>query len=167
MKRLVFILASALLVITGLTSPASATQTEHCLVHTDGIDKEGNLIVTSTTCYNSFADVLREAGATEVSSDVTPAQAGSYLMLTSIIGVHYDGFSASGSSFSVEGSDCAGGGLPVPMGWNDRISSTTNGCLNILHYENINYTGALETTYGAGNHNLGINNNKTSSIKYY
>lgn len=152
-----------------LPEQAQASEQEHCVIFTDGTDKIGNLIVTDTECYDTYAQVLEATGATNVPSSLTPATAGEYLLLTSIIGTHYDGSNATGQSFSVVGDDCNGGGLPVPIGWNDRISSTTNGCPTVTHYEHNNYTGSAYNTFGPGtNTNItGYMNNKTSSIKYF
>ncbi len=147
-------------------SPVHAAQ-EHCLVITDGVDSANNLIVKSYKCYGSYGDVLKAAGATKSTSSARLGDSPQSFGINSIIGTHYDGTNGTGTSFSVVGSDCNGGGLPVPLGWNDRISSTLNGCPAIYHYENTNYTGGLEITTGVGNlTNLGGLNNKTSSLTY-
>lgn len=160
-----FVLIAASLVFT---APAQAQQS-HCLVQVQNTGENKPFVIKSTRCFSSYADVLRSTGAKNVPQSMSPASASGYLALTSIIGTHYDGTGASGQSFSVVGSDCNGGGLPVPFGWNDRISSTTNGCPTISHYENTNYTGSVFNTFGAGtNTNItGYMNNKTSSIKYF
>jgi hypothetical protein len=172
-RRLVVGAALVGLAVCQLTvQPASAAVSKaanNCIIHTDGTDDEGNLVITSTTCYDTYAEVLKSKGVKNVKADATPATTASATLLSvGIIGTHYDGFGATGDSVSVEGSDCSGGGLNLPTVWNDRISSTANGCPIIVHYQNANYGGATATTYGVGTlTNIGgTMNNQTTSIIY-
>ncbi len=149
------------------TASAEGDKGEHCIVEvTDVVD--GTFVLGPEKCFATFADVLRSRGDQNVSDSVTPANVPrSTLVLDAIIGVHYDGANFTGASFSVSGTTCGGGGLNVSAAWNDRISSTTNGCPTITHYENTNYAGATASTFGGGGNITGYMDNRTSSIKYF
>lgn len=170
-----FFAATALIstMLVPISTSAHAARTGdnvHCVITVSGKDASGNFIIEKTTCYDTFAAVLRSRGVANVSPSIAPATVGSAVLLSAgIIGTHYDGASGSGSSVSVEGSDCSGGGLNLPSSWNDRISSTTNGCPIVAHWEHANYTGAVFGTYTIGlNSNItGYMNNRTTSIKYH
>jgi len=166
------IIATALIgavVLPAHTATAATQANNQCLITVNGTDANGNFIVESTKCYSSYAQVLTAAGGVNVPTNVKAGMAPTSFGVLSIIGTHYDGTSGSGSSFSVTGADCNGGGLPTPSGWNDRISSTWNGCPAIVHYENSDYTGSTFTTFDVGSVSniTGYMNNKTSAIKYF
>lgn len=151
------------------STDAEPPKGEHCLIETSGVDEANNLIVTETSCFDSFAEVLTKLGADDVAADARPANLDrSQIGLRAIIGVHYDGGSYDGDSFTVTGSTCTGGGLNVSSAWNDRISSTVNGCYRIEHFEHGGFAGATFNTYGSGGSMNGSTmNNKTTSIKYW
>lgn len=146
---------------------------QSCTITTHGVNEKGELIWDQRNdykCYDTFSASLEAAGIANVSADVTPATAGRYLALANfVLGVHYDGASGTGTALTVTGSVCGGGGLNVPTAWNDRISSTWNGCPNIVHWEHFGYAGSAFTTLGAGNliNITGYMDNRTTSIKYY
>ncbi len=52
--------------------------------------------------------------------------------------------------------------------WDDRISSTYNGCSRLRHYTNPNMGGASEDTKGAGTRDnlTSYLNNKADSVSY-
>ena len=130
---------------------AAATPTiEHCAVRVTGMDPDGRLRTTAPACSSDRASALRAAGAT--SSDVP-------------IGVHYDGPSLTGSSFTVIGSSCSGGWLNLNSLWINRVSSTENFCPRIRHFDGYNLSGASEYTFAPGG-NLTSLNNATNSIQY-
>jgi len=152
MKRIICTLFTtiALLCTDSAIADASAAK-QHCVITVGDVDINGYYVIESTICYSTYQ------------------QAQSSVSIQSFtLGVHYDGTNGTGSSTSVVGDDCNGGGLNVSAAWNDRISSTRNGCGKIVHYEHINYGGATYSTTGAGALiNIGGSmNNKTSSIKY-
>jgi hypothetical protein len=122
-------------------------------------------------CFASFADVLTHTGggAVDVAPDVTPANASrETLMSSDLLGVHCENAGLGGSSFTVWGSSCVGGGLPLSRFWNDRISSTAHGlCNTIKHYEHSNYTGAIFTTTAPWQNITGVMNDKTSALTYH
>ena len=173
MVRRVFLATALVTASTGLgvAVPANAApKPQNCVITVGDVDRFGNFEIEDMTCYDTYAQVLTSRGAVGVSASITPKGVESSMLLSlGIIGTHYDGAGATGASLSIQGSDCNGGGLNVPSSWNDRISSTTNGCGAIIHYENINYTGATTTTWtvGATTNISGYMDNRTTSIKYF
>lgn len=126
----------------------------HCVVEVIGQEDSGEFIVTEPYCEATRAQAY-------ASLSTTSSLAGSFT-----IGVHYDGFNYTGSSFSVVGSDCTGGYLNLSSTWINRVSSTSNGCYRIAHYDGYNKTGASQSTYGFGG-NLTTLNNDANSIAYF
>jgi hypothetical protein len=96
---------------------------------------------------------------------VRRAEEGTALAADFAIGVHYDGAGFTGSSVTVVGSSCIGGWLNLPAAWNDRISSTANGCPQIRHFLHVNLAGTSASTFSPGG-NLGALSNEASSIQY-
>jgi len=157
-------------VVGPISTETANAATSNCVIHVVGKDAHNNFITGPMTCYSSFSEVLQASGAKNVSDGITPTSgvSSSTLLDVGIIGTHYDGSGGTGTSVSVEGSDCSGGGLNLPGSWNDKISSTLNGCPIIVHYENANYAGATATTYTSGSLSTisGYMNNRTTSIIY-
>lgn len=176
-KRLMLVAGASLLtaLVASPPIPASAkaetpNKEEHCLLTVTGKDANNFFTTAPLKCYGTFAEVMRATGSRTVKDSVTPQEAkAANLLGDTVIGVHYDGYSASGSTLTVFGTTCTGGGLNVPLSWNDRISSTMNGCGSIIHYEHTNYTGASQITFGNGSltNFTGYMDNRTSSILYY
>lgn len=177
LRKRFLIAASATLVAVAMPLPASAaieTSKNHCLLTVIGKDANNTFHTAPERCFKTFEEVLKAAGQADVQAGVTPLtlrlKASAQLATSSIIGVHYDAANATGASLTVNGSTCVGGGLNVPLNWNDRISSTLNGCGTIQHFENTNYQNASFTTYGSGGWTSFTGaylNNRTSSIKYF
>lgn len=178
LRKRCLVAASIALAAIAIPIPASAaSQTtasekiEHCLLTVTGKDAKGTFITAPMKCYSTFAGALRAAGPAVVPDSITGQQAKEAGVLTadSIIGVHYEYANGNGSTLTVNGTNCSGGGLNVPLSWNDRISSTLNGCPTIIHYEHTNYTGSSFSCFGVGSVNnvTGFMDNKTSSILYY
>ena len=160
-----------LLAVVGLTasvSPAGAARPAvpetHCVAHAVDQLPAGELLLSAEVCYPTFATAMAAEGVdawgSNAAARVATIQAASFT-----IGTHYDGAGFSGSSTSVVGSNCNGGWLNVSATWNNRISSTINGCPRIRHFAGASLTGASESTYAPGG-NLGGLNNQTSSIQY-
>lgn len=179
------------ILMSGHSPSAGATGDEdperHCLVHTvAGEEPNGRLHVSGQRCFADFPSVLAEInapahirrrvssprqltaddmaelsprdGATEKSNEVESTA-------SAVIGIHYDGVSATGDSFSVTGSSCSGGYLNMAASWNNRIGSTVNGCPTIRHFDAYNKLGTSQSTTGYGG-NLSYMDNRTSSIQY-
>ncbi len=87
---------------------------------------------------------------------------------TFTLGIHYDGYNGTGSSITVVGSSCSGGWWNTPSWFDNRISSSWNGCYRLRHYNKPNRGGMSGSTYGAGSvHNVPWwINNKAESVSY-
>lgn len=157
--------AAIILAITGDGAAAGAGPAEqHCVVHVVDRTSQGELIVSDPSCYPTFDEAMRAEGVDAWGIDAASVDAAT-TTTTFTIGTHYDGANFTGSSMSVVGSDCAGGWLNVSASWNNRISSTVNGCPRIRHYSGYNLTGSTQDTYAPGG-NLTALDNQTSSIRY-
>jgi hypothetical protein len=172
-KRFLITVGAALTLISVPVPASAAAQTEkvNCVITVTGIDKNGNFIHEPMKCYSSFGESLNAIGL-KVSATVTPQSIDikAVAAASGVIGVHYDAANGLGSSLTVNGSNCIGGGLNVPLSWNDRISSTLNGCPTIQHFENTNYAGGSFFSYGSGSLTAmtgSFMDNRTSAIKYY
>jgi hypothetical protein len=126
---------------------------EHCVLVVAGQAPDGELLTEPLVCSASRPAALRRA------------EEGTALAADFAIGVHYDGAGFTGSSVTVVGSSCIGGWLNLPAAWNDRISSTANGCPQIRHFLHVNLAGTSASTFSPGG-NLGALSNEASSIQY-
>jgi hypothetical protein len=154
--------------VTVAYTTSRGVTSEHCVVRVIDQKASGELTVSLPRCYRTFEQAMQAenvvawgAGASTraVESNVTAA--------TFTLAVHYDysNLNPAGGSTSTIGSDCNGGWLNVSSAWNNRISSTLNGCPFVVHRDGYNLTGDSYTTTGGGG-NLGTMNNRTSSIQY-
>lgn len=139
---------------------------EHCVVFVVDQTPEGELITSEPVCFASeeiatgFAD-LGLAATTDLGGAVVAST-------TFTLGTHYDGFNGTGSSITVVGSNCAGGYWNTSSSWDNRISSSYNGCYRLKHWDYPNKSGPVESTVGIGQtDNLGFMNNKTESVSYH
>jgi hypothetical protein len=139
-------------------TPARAATEEHCAARVVGQKPSGEYILSPVTCRSSDAAAVDAVSASTTVGYTTEAT-------TFTIGTHFDGASFTGSSFSVVGSNCSGGWLNLSSTWDNRVSSTLNGCPVITHYDGDNLSGAAEYTFGAGGNLINLNN-KTNSIRY-
>jgi hypothetical protein len=149
---------------------------EHCVVRVLDQKPSGELVLSDSTCFETFAQAAFAASSGTVRLDptISPgdlANAGEVatLLSTFTLGVHYDGYSGSGSSISVVGSSCSGGYWNTPSTWDNRISSTWNGCYRVTHHDLPGKGGASRSTIGAGSiHNLVYPlNNAAESVSYW
>ena len=186
LRKRLLIAASATLVAISVPVPAHASAQTSGEEKCDASDLSQSAVLTITgqdanknfkytmKCYDTFGDSLHSINAS-ISANVTLANLSvalspSVALTDGIIGVHYDANNGTGSALTVNGSTCNGGGLNVPVSWNDRISSTYNGCGTITHYENTNYGGSSLTTFGSGSvtsFSGQYMDNRTSAIKYF
>lgn len=170
------VLALASVIALSLTSVA-ATDPEskehealhHCVVEVLGVDAIGNFVLGPEVCFKTLAEALSFVGVPDVDVDATPADLPRSVLATSqVLGIHYEHSNLSGSSLTIRGTSCVGGGLNLSSSWNDRISSTFHGlCGTIKHYEHIHYGGAVLTTYAPWMNMTSAMNDETSSIKYF
>jgi hypothetical protein len=171
-RRFVAVGAAVLAASPLWAAPVAATGTTvHCYVMLTGrVSPAGELDHTPMRCLGTYAEVvtaIQSGGAGRTANAGAPAPATPATSSSFVIGTHYDGHGFTGSSFSVGGSSCIGGWLNTPSGWNDRISSTINGCYRVRHWENANLGGSAFDTLGAGGDITGYMDNRTSSIQYY
>lgn len=154
----------ALSAVVSVGTASAAKTTEHCLARVVGKSESGELKLSTPVCYATYAEVLSHVGggaaAQRAGGGATTMSGGTF-----IIGTHYDGAWYTGSSFSVEGSDCYGGYLNLSGWWANRVSSTANGCPTIWHYYWPDLGGSSEATTGGGG-NLSTLNNLSESIQY-
>jgi len=166
--------------VTGLAAagvPAVATvgSESHCVVRVVGEHPDGEFVVTPQECFSTLGEALSYASGGTVSFDtgltgeaLLADQGGvASIASTFTLGVHFDGFNGTGSSISVVGSDCSGGYWNTGTTWENRISSSWNGCYRLRHYDSPGATGAWQDTYGAGStHNLSTLNNRAKSVAW-
>jgi hypothetical protein len=177
----VFGAATAALLLTTAGAPAALAMIEpdpretHCVIDVLGELPTGEFIVSEPRCYSTFPQAVADEtdGTVRLASgtkgtvlfeDAETAAAVSSFTL----GTHFDGANGTGSSISVTGSSCTGGYWNTSASWDNRISSSYNGCGRLRHYDYANKGGSAENTYGAGaTDNLGVLNNRTESVSYH
>lgn len=139
----------------------------HCVAFVLGEVPGGELILTEPECFSTYSQVLDRIGdAVEVGIDRSTESPAPEATFT--LGRHFDGTSGTGSSISIVGSSCTGGYWNTGTGWENKISSSYNGCARLRHFDYANAAGSYEDTVGAGQtDNLIGMNNKTESVAYY
>jgi hypothetical protein len=138
-------------------APSAQAAERHCAATVVGQKASGEYVLSPMVCRASRDAALEAVGAVSTSGFSTQS--------TFTIGTHFDGAGFTGSSFSVTGSDCNGGWLNLSSTWDNRVSSTLNGCPTVRHYDGDNLSGSSQATTGGGG-DLTTLNNKTQSIKY-
>jgi hypothetical protein len=167
-----------LLVLGVVAAPAGATVPggeTHCVVEVVARAADGELLTGPIRCHATFAEAMAVAsdgrlrlpaatpGSVVFTDDVVAEAVSSFTL-----GIHYDGASGSGSSISVTGSSCTGGYWNTPSSWDDRISSSWNGCARLRHWDGPSKTGSYQDTSGVGTtDNLTTMNNRTESVSYH
>lgn len=172
-------LTVALFAPSALVEPADSAPNpseSHCVVTTVGQQSDGELITTDAECFDTFAEAMVSASKgtlrlpANASGSVLFTDSGvSALASTFTLGIHFDGYSGTGSSITVVGSSCTGGYWNTPAWFDNRISSSYNGCARLKHYNYANRSGYMTATTGAGTtDNLPYwANNKTESVSYH
>lgn len=173
----VLAVAVLLLVAVGWPEGVSAAVSEsHCVIRVVGQQGDGRLVLSSAECFETFGEALTAAsgGSTVFAKDVS----GSDLMADEstlgvtvasfALGIHFDGSNGSGSSITVVGSSCSGGYWNTGSVWENRISSSWNGCYRLRHFDGPARTGSWVDTVGAGvTHDLAWwMNDRTESVAY-
>jgi hypothetical protein len=143
----------------------------HCVVFVVDQKQNGELVTTDPACFpvKAEAEVWAEIGLTQTSPPLPTFNGESTVVLSTFtLGTHYDGANGTGSSVSVVGTSCTGGHWNTPSTWDNRISSSYNGCARLRHWDLPDKSGASQNTYGAGTtDNLTSMNNKTESVSYH
>ena len=160
---LIFGLASSL---ASPTADIDDTGEEHCVMYVLGQHEDGEFILSDPVCYKTIREVevlLAENARSSVLAGGFGETLGSFT-----IGRHFDGFNGTGSSVSIVGVSCTGGYWNTSAAWDNRISSSYNGCARLRHYDLPNKAGTFQDTYGLGStDNLSLLNNKVESISYH
>ncbi len=166
----------ALAVVLGLfVFPASFDVAEgaesHCVVFVVDQREDGEFVLSEPDCFADelSASVWASYGLPLVGSGAGSADSGGVVAATTfILGKHYDGFNGTGSSITVVGSSCTGGYWNTSSSWDNRISSSYNGCARLRHWDYPYKSGSSESTYGSGTtDNLSYMNNRTESVSYH
>ncbi len=158
-------LATTVLAPAGVAGAGTVDAGEHCVVEVVGQLKSGEYVTTEPACFDDIGDAMAAVGlGANVDTPAEVALAASVLSTT--IGVHYDGLNYTGASFSVVGGDCAGGYVNMSATWNNRVSSSiSNFCGRLRHWTGYNLTGSWQDTLPNGNLSSPVNN-AVSSIQY-
>lgn len=181
-RALAAVLALAAAGLVGAPTPGSAQAQQaerHCNTRVVGVQPDGDYILTPQECYATFDQAARAAGVRS-SSRVTPTNLDAALSapvnaLVTYIAVHYDGTNYGGSSISIQGTGCSGGGINWATAqagqWNNRFSSGRHYCqygAYMRYYNSSNYdpSNAFFTPGWTDSPGLGGLNNLTSSTKY-
>lgn len=144
----------------------------HCVVFVVDQLPDGELIVSEPDCFaeEATADAWAVVGAEfRLTSQTAPSDSGGVTAFSTFtLGKHYDGFNGTGSSITVVGSACTGGYWNTSSSWDNRISSSYNGCGRLRHWDLPYKAGSAQDTYGAGTtDNLSYMNNRTESVSYH
>jgi len=115
-------------------------------------------------CFASYADLLESRGVARASGYSPTTVDRGTLAAAGIIATHYD--IDTGSSISISGGPCNGGGLTLSADWKNRIDATASVCY-VQHFDWDNYWVLLQTTTPPYYQLLWTRNqNKTNSLKY-
>ena len=160
---------------TATASPAAGTPlaAKHCSTRLLSAQEMASGARSRITCFDSFAGALRAVGVNGGSPTVTPESFMANLDGTGLVAIHYSLAGGGGSSLSIAGSTCDGGGISLPPGdpWADTVRSTRHqACSKIKHWTNSDYTGTEQTTNGGSYSVQNLNGSlagHVESIKYY
>ncbi len=146
----------------------------HCVVQVLDQRADGEFVTGAETCFATFSGAMSYAsgGGLRLPAD-TPGTAANYEGMNSLTGgftlaMHFDGYYGTGASVTIVGGSCSGYWNTTSW-WDNRISSTYNGCFKTRHYDLPWLSGNWATLSGPlTTHNLPwLMNNRTESVKYY
>lgn len=141
---------------------------EHCVLFVIGQHDTGEFIVSEPVCYRTLQEVDSLAAAGTVAAFGTVDGASKTVLASITLGRHFDGLNGTGSSISIVGGSCTGGYWNTSASWDNRISSSFNGCARLRHFDLPNKGGSFQDTSGAGTtDNLSLLDNKAESISYH
>lgn len=170
---IVGVVAAAIpLMATPATSAVAQAGESHCVVAVIEQKPDGEFVLGAPTCFDELADVYDYASRSQLGiaqADLIPFGSVQPLGGAFTLGTHFDGFNGSGSSISVVGNSCTGGWWNTSSAWDNRISSSYNGCYRLRHFDHPNKAGDRYDTTGVGQtDNLSAAmNNRTESVAYY
>lgn len=172
-KRLLLVIGMATALAVAAPANAGAAQAQeketHCVVYVLDKTEDGELTMSAPTC------ALTREGAAELASrpifkpQMADIDGMAYGYATFTIGIHYNGTGGTGSSITVVGSSCTGGYWNTPGWFDNKASSSYNGCYRLRHYDKPNKKGTVASTFGAGTtDNIpSFMNNRTESVAYF
>ena len=161
--------ATALSPAAAGAKPAEPVELDvHCVVYVVDKAEDGELKMSDPECFSTEAAAAERAAQPILKPDLATLD-GSYTMSSWTIGKHYNGKNGTGSSITVVGSSCTGGYWNTPGWFDNKISSSYNGCYRLRHYDLPYKQGSGANTYGAGTtDNLpSYMNNRTESVAYF
>lgn len=153
-----------------VVAAAEEQPAEHCVSFVTHQKPDGELELTKPDCFDSeqAAEHWASVGMSQRLQNLGIFDAGVGGLSSFTLGRHFDGFNGSGSSISIVGSSCTGGYWNATATWDNRISSSYNGCARLTHWDYPAKSGQSQSTYGAGTtDNLSTLNNKASSVSYH
>lgn len=171
------LLATALATTLTMAAPAAAgaapkaqQKDSHCVMYVLETMEDGELKMSDPTCVATRDEAAELAALPNFQLGLNGLDGAMYgygSLFT--LGIHYNGFNGSGSSITVVGSSCTGGWWNTPTWFDNKESSSYNGCGRLRHYDRPNKNGAGANTYGAGTtDNIpGYMNNRAESVAYY
>jgi len=149
----------------------------HCNTRVLGASPEGEYILSPQECYATFDQAARAAGLSSPSridsQNVDSVMQAPANALVAYIAVHFDGQNFGGSSISIQGSGCSGGGINWATAqsgqWNNRFESSRQYCqygAYIRYHDTSTYGGTTYTAAGWQDKStlLGLNNLTSSTI---
>jgi hypothetical protein len=164
-KSVATLMVAVLVVMIAPASAGASGPPNHCVTRVEGQQADGQLKMGPERCYATFTQAMAAEHVTAWGEGAAQALTGQ-AAATFTLAIHYDypDRNPAGGTRSVVGSSCSGY-VNLDTAWNNRISSTANGCPTIRHYDLINKGGASVVTGSPGG-NLGTLSNKVSSISY-
>lgn len=174
-KRLLLIVGAATVLAVAAPVPAGAkaelkeAKEKHCVVYVVDKTTEGQLAMSSPTCFATPAEAAELAATPVLKAQTADIDGMAFGYSTFTIGIHYDGANGTGSSITVVGSSCTGGWWNTPGWFDNKTSSSYNGCYRLRHYDKPNRGGMGYNTYTVGQTDniASYMNNRTESVAYY
>lgn len=174
MVMAVSMVTMAMPLIGSAARPAEIARETHCVMDVVSQLDDGELVMGPERCYETFSEAMLDASGGAVA--LSHSTKGSVLftddavmaaMSSFTLGTHYSLYWGLGSSITIVGTSCTGGYWNTSSSWDNRISSSYNGCGVLRHYNYANLVGSSQSTSGAGTtDNLSTLNNKAESISY-
>jgi len=153
---------------------ASAGKAEQCVTKALTPRQMEAGVVSKLKCFATCGEVVEELGytgpdAAKVSANEFFSEPQFAALASTVLARHLDYF-GTGSSITITGSACDGGGLNLSSDWVNRVDATQHvACGTIKHYDGNNYTGTMEQTQGTVNQLKFLTTipDQVNSIKYY
>lgn len=173
-KRLLLIVAMATALAVAIPAQAGAktelkvAKEKHCVVYVIDKSTDGELAMSSPTCFASADEAASLAAKPVFKAQTADIEGMAFGYSTFTLGIHYDGANGTGSSITVVGSSCTGGWWNSPTWFDNKTSSSYNGCHKLRHYDKPSKGGMGFSTYTVGQTDniASYMNNRTESVSY-